>query len=90
MEQVKVGIIHDIIYCKFKQNLDLAKKLIDTGNIELVEDNSWGDRFWRRCNGIGRNVLGTILMQVREELKELFRETEIIAFREKEKSDESI
>ena len=89
-EQVKVGIMHDIVYCKFKQNLDLAKKLIDTGNIEIAEDNTWGDRFWGKCKGIGKNVLGIILMQVREELKELFSEAEIITFREKEKSDESI
>ena len=39
--------------------------------LELVEDNAWGDTFWGRCNGIGKNHLGKILMVIREELRSL-------------------
>ena len=47
----------------------LRQKLIDTGDEFLVEGNTWHDTYWGVCEGKGRNMLGTLLMQVREELK---------------------
>lgn len=47
----------------------LRQKLIDTGNEFLVEGNTWHDTYWGVCEGKGRNMLGTLLMQVREECK---------------------
>lgn len=67
-EQIKDDIMYNIIYCKFTQNPELTKKLLDTGNIELVEDNTWHDTYWGKCNGIGKNRLGEILMKIRDEL----------------------
>lgn len=29
----------------------------------------WGDRFWGRSRGVGDNVLGQLLMELRESLK---------------------
>lgn len=43
------------------------KKLIKTGDAELIEGNWWGDKYWGMCNGEGMNKLGKILMQVRKE-----------------------
>ena len=67
----KIEIMTGFIRQKFGRNFDLAAKLIDTGNEELVEGNYWGDRFW----GVdpigshdGANNLGLILMKVRAEL----------------------
>ena len=51
------------------QNPDLAAKLIATGDEELIEGNTWGDRIWGVCNGEGENRLGKLLMKIREELK---------------------
>ncbi len=51
---------------------DLRYKLIQTGDRELVEGNNWGDTFWGVCNGVGENHLGKILMNVRQELKEMW------------------
>ena len=51
------------------QNPDLAEKLIATGDEELVEGNTWGDRIWGVCNGEGENRLGKLLMKIREEIK---------------------
>lgn len=45
-EAVKVGIMHDIVEAKFRQNPSLAAKLIGTGNVYLEEGNTWGDRTW--------------------------------------------
>ena len=70
-EKVKYQIMHDVVYNKFYYNKDLTKLLLDTGNTYLEEDNTWHDTEWGVCNGIGKNYLGKILMQVREELKNI-------------------
>ena len=69
-EEVKVGIMEEIVRAKFTQNEDLAVKLINTGDRELIEGNTWRDLFW----GVdlktrkGKNNLGIILMKIRAEL----------------------
>lgn len=70
-EQVKLGIMEDIVRAKFTQNEDLRRLLLDTGSAELEEGNTWNDSFWGVSlrNGQGRNHLGKILMQVRKELQ---------------------
>lgn len=67
-EEVKNKIMYDICLAKFIQNPSLREKLIATGNEELVEGNTWGDKIWGVVNGEGENRLGKILMKVREEL----------------------
>jgi predicted NAD-dependent protein-ADP-ribosyltransferase YbiA (DUF1768 family) len=54
---------------KFTRNQDLKEQLIATGNEELVEGNTWGDIYWGVSRGRGKNMLGKILMRVREELR---------------------
>lgn len=68
-EKVKFDIMYEIVKCKFEQNIDLKDKLLSTGEQELVESNSWGDKIWGKVNGVGQNNLGKILMKVREELR---------------------
>lgn len=68
-DEIKTTAMLEIVRNKFKQNKDLAKKLIETGDAYLEEGNWWGDKIWGVCNGEGENRLGKILMQVREELK---------------------
>ena len=67
-ESIKDDTMLNIIRAKFK-NPKLSRKLIATGDQELIEGNTWNDTYWGVCNGIGKNKLGQILMQVREELK---------------------
>lgn len=67
--KIKDAIMYDITLCKFKQNKDLAKMLLSTGNKELIQENDWNDTVWGTVNGIGENKLGKILMRVREEIK---------------------
>lgn len=71
-EENKVKIMQEIVFCKFMENKDLMKKLQDTGDAKLIEGNKWHDNFWgvcdcprQTCNG-GKNILGKILMQVRD------------------------
>ncbi len=68
-EQIKVNVMHEICRAKFLQNPDLARQLVATNNEILIEGNTWGDKFWGQCNGVGENNLGKILMQIRDELK---------------------
>ena len=56
-------------------NKDLAKKLLATGDEELIEGNWWCDQTWGSCNcpkhirTPGRNLLGMLLMELRKELQ---------------------
>lgn len=50
---------------KFHPGSELAEKLVATSPAELIEGNTWGDRFWGVCNGKGFNHLGRLLMQRR-------------------------
>lgn len=68
-ERVKVGVMKEVALCKFTQHPNLAKKLIETGDAYLEEGNTWGDRIWGTVNGSGKNLLGQILMEVREIIK---------------------
>lgn len=67
-EQVKVQVMRDALRLKFR-NPQLKSKLLATGNEFLVEGNTWNDTFWGVCAGKGRNMLGYLLMEIREELK---------------------
>ncbi len=71
-EDVKIEIMKQIVRDKFTRNIadvDLKKALLLTGDAHLEEGNTHGDRFWGTVKGEGRNELGKILMEVREELK---------------------
>lgn len=66
---VRVNIMREICLAKFTQNTELGEKLINTGDLLLEEDNNWGDTFWGVVDGTGFNMLGNILMSVREDIK---------------------
>lgn len=68
-EAVKYDVMSEIVLEKFLQNPDIKQKLIDTGDEELIEGNTWGDQWWGVCNGVGENMLGKILMRVRAILR---------------------
>jgi ribA/ribD-fused uncharacterized protein len=71
-DTVKDQIMHDIVFSKFSQNPELRDKLISTGSAYLEETNSWNDKYWGVCGGIGQNKLGKTLMTVRNELAEKY------------------
>lgn len=75
-ENIKVSVMRDIVRAKFSQNLELREKLLATSGEYLEEGNTWGDRVWGTVNGSGANLLGWILMELREEL-EMAREKNV-------------
>ena len=68
-ESIKDSVMYDICKAKFTQNPHLAVLLIETGTATLIEGNTWGDRIWGVCRGVGENRLGNILMKIRSEIK---------------------
>ena len=57
---------------KFSTFPHLAEMLLATGDIDLIEENWWNDKFYGVDvkTGEGLNVLGKLLMRVRKELRE--------------------
>lgn len=69
-EEIKLDAMRWIVHEKFRQNPYLAKKLLATGEEELVEFNTWYDTFWGVTEKEGgKNWLGKILMEERQRLK---------------------
>lgn len=62
-DEVKVDVMRDVLKAKFKGRL-LAK--LRNVKVGIVEDNHWGDRYWGVCNGVGENMLGKLLMEIRD------------------------
>ena len=89
------GIVYRGVSEKFRQNPELAEKLERTGE-EIIAECAVKDRIWgiglsmedenRRCidKWRGQNLLGKILMQVREDIRHQNRVTQ--AFRNVEKA----
>ena len=69
-ESVKVGVMTGLLRLKFADP-ELGALLLATGARELIEENSWNDRFWGTTGGVGRNELGQALMVVRAEIQSL-------------------
>jgi len=59
--------MEELLKLKFSQHY-FRQQLIDTGDEELVESNTWNDTYWGVCRGIGQNHLGKLLMKVRSKL----------------------
>lgn len=68
-EQIKDRVMLSVVREKFNQHPHLATLLLATGDRPLVEGNTWGDKYWGVCNGIGENKLGKILEKVRGEIR---------------------
>ena len=67
-ETVRDTIMLEGLRAKFSIK-GLREKLLATGDEELIEGNHWHDTYWGVCNGVGKNKLGKMLMQVREEIR---------------------
>ena len=65
-DDLKVDIMYEGLIEKFGQNKNLCSKLVKTMNAELIEVNP-RDYFWAEgANGTGQNMLGVLLMKVRD------------------------
>lgn len=64
-DHVKVPVMKKALIQKFITHKNIQKSLIDTNNVDLVEDSK-KDFFWGRgWDGSGKNMLGNLLMEIR-------------------------
>jgi ribA/ribD-fused uncharacterized protein len=70
--QIKYQRMRDVLCAKFTQHEDLREILISTGDARLVEAGRVANavnRTWGEVNGKGLNMLGRLLMEIRDELR---------------------
>lgn len=69
--RIKFDRMRAVLHAKFTQHEDLRELLLSTGSLRLVEaatvDNAV-NRLWGEVNGVGKNVLGVLLMELRTQL----------------------
>ena len=51
------------------EDADAYRAATRPADAELVEGNTWGDRYWGRVGGEGRNRLGITLMRIRGDIR---------------------
>ena len=67
---VRLDVMRTAVRAKFTQITELRKLLLNTGDAELI-DHSDEDSYWSDGgDGGGRNMLGVVLMEVRDELRQ--------------------
>lgn len=75
-DEIKFGIMYELVRKKFDQHMDLRVKLLNTGDAVLIEGNTWDDNIWgdcicENCSHIrGQNFLGKTLMSIRAQYVE--------------------
>lgn len=68
-DEIRVPTMRRILRTKVMQHEYVYRKLMDSGDRELIE-NSWRDNFWGwGPNRDGQNMLGKLWMDIREELR---------------------
>lgn len=76
-DDMKIRVMTAVIQAKFAPTTELSHRLMATGGQQLIEGNTWGDRFWgcvlepgpQHGTWVGRNELGRILMEQRRWLQ---------------------
>jgi ribA/ribD-fused uncharacterized protein len=70
---IRILVMEQVLEAKFSDR-ELADQLVATHPHKLVEGNTWHDQFWGdchcgRCPGDGENMLGAVLMELRDALR---------------------
>lgn len=71
-ERIKLDVMRRALALKFpERESELGALLVDTGRVQLVEGNTWQDRYWGVDvrTGRGENWLGVLLMERRSLLQ---------------------
>lgn len=67
--KIKDDVMREAVRAKFTQHTSLREILLGTGEAVIIE-HTRNDRYWGDGgDGSGKNMLGLILMEVREQLK---------------------
>lgn len=66
---VKLGIMKEILRTKVEQHPYIRKKLLESGDREIIEDSPVDDFWGWGPNKNGMNHLGKLWMEIREEMR---------------------
>lgn len=66
---LNVVIMGRLLRQKFEQE-PFRSMLLNTYDIYISEENTWNDTFWGVCEGRGSNMLGVLIMLIRDELRQ--------------------
>jgi len=69
-EEIKCGVMLQVLREKAVQCLEFRQALIDTGDMELIEASPFDSYWGRGLDGKGINKLGEQLMDIRQMIKE--------------------
>jgi ribA/ribD-fused uncharacterized protein len=78
--EIKFDRMRGVLKAKFEQHPDLAELLVSTGSKRLVEAgtvNNAVNRLWGEVAGVGKNMLGVMLMELRAELNKKSKATPV-------------
>lgn len=70
--EIKFDRMRAVLRAKFDQHTELKELLLETGDTRLVESGTVDNavnRLWGEVNGKGQNMLGVMLMELRDELR---------------------
>ena len=79
-DDYRLDVMYELLEDKFYHNEGLRKALCDTGNIYIQEDNDWGDTFWGVYKGKGYNMLGKMIMEIRQNIQKMDRKKNVMSF----------
>lgn len=70
-DEIKYDVMKKCLFSKFRKN-PLRQKLLDTGDQQIIEGNTWGDTYWGYDINMqmGKNNLGKLIMKIRKKLQE--------------------
>lgn len=70
-ERTREAVMLEGLRAKFQQHPDLRERLLGSGDRALIEDAKTDDYWGDGGDGSGKNRLGQLLMQVRDELRQV-------------------
>ena len=73
-DNIKLQVMETALRYKFAPGTSWHDKLMATDEEEIVEWNVWHDQVWGKCTcqgcaGVGQNLLGNLLMKLRNEYR---------------------
>lgn len=74
-DMVKISKMRNFLQQKFNNYDNFKQQLLETGDAILIEGNRWHDNYWGNCKCDkcktieGKNMLGRLLMEIRESFK---------------------
>lgn len=66
-DQLRVPLMRQFLIQKYNQE-PYRQLLINTEGRYIEETNWWNDQFWGVCGGKGENILGVLIMDIRDRL----------------------